>query len=67
MHRFAIAKKWNRCWDVLRHFHYQNDLTLHPRVFPQLPPREPDQTIELDPCVFRLLERLFRQFADDTV
>ena len=27
MRRFAIAKKWDRCWDVLRFYHYQKDLT----------------------------------------
>ena len=67
MKRFAIAKKWDRCWDVLRFFHYQNDLSLHPRVFPKLPHKEKDQTLELSKYVFVLLERLFRKFADDTV
>ncbi len=55
MKRFAIAKKWDRCWDVLRFFHYKNDLTLHERVFPVLPKKENDQTFELSNNVFLLL------------
>ena len=67
MKRFAIAKKWDRCWDVLRFYHYQNDLTLHPRVFPVLPIKEQDQTFELSKYVYILLEKLFNLFADDTI
>merc|ERR1719216_540961 len=67
MRRFAIARKWQRCWDVLRFYHYTMDLTLHNRVFPQLPDKEPDQTLELSKYVYVLLEKLFFQFADDTL
>eukprot|EP00485_Elphidium_margaritaceum_P011895 CAMPEP_0202703636 /NCGR_PEP_ID=MMETSP1385-20130828/16451_1 /ASSEMBLY_ACC=CAM_ASM_000861 /TAXON_ID=933848 /ORGANISM="Elphidium margaritaceum" /LENGTH=774 /DNA_ID=CAMNT_0049361519 /DNA_START=15 /DNA_END=2336 /DNA_ORIENTATION=- len=67
MKRFAIAKKWDRCWDVLRFYHYQTDLTLHPRVFPKLPPKEADQTFELSKYVYVLLEKIFAVFADDTI
>ena len=67
MKRFAIAKKWDRCWDVLRFYHYQNDLTLHPRVFPILPMKEIDQTFELSKYVYILLEKLFILYADDTL
>ena len=67
MRRSAIAKKWDKCWDVLRFYDYQNDLTLHPRVFPTLPIKEHDQTFELTSKVYILLEKLFVLFADNWV
>eukprot|EP01084_Bolivina_argentea_P205059 350339_1 len=68
MRRFAIAKKWDRCWCVLRFFHCKNDLTLHERVFPSLPPMNGRNiSFELTPAVYILLEKLFIKYADDTI
>ena len=55
---------------VLRHYYYQDDLTLHPRILPNIPSigqREHDATIELTPVCYHLLEKIFELFADDSI
>ena len=63
---FCVAKKWRRCWDVLRFYHHQNDLTLHPRVLASLPNTAHTHALELTHSAFLLLERLFVVFTADT-
>ena len=65
--RYAVVKKWDRCWEILRYFHYQNNLTLHPRIFPILPKRNNNENLELNINVYQLLSKLFYRFANSTI
>jgi len=61
MLQMVLDRKWKHTWTILRHFNYEDDLTLTPRW--TLPDLEPDQVIKLLPTTFKFLEELFSMYS----
>jgi len=61
MLQMVLDRKWKHSWTILRHFNYEDDLTLTPRW--TLPELEPDQVIKLLPTTFKFLEELFTIYS----
>jgi len=61
MLQMVLDRKWKDIWTILRHFNYEDDLTLTPRW--TLPELKPDQVIKLLPTTFKFLEELFTIYS----